>query len=128
MNGLGLSYITNAGLNYFVRAISGLDTTKITQGASGAGSPAEGASEVSLTTEIDRDTAVVTWDGTNAGPIFTVDHTPATDVTYSECGVFTSGGIMPFFYVGYVAGTVYGATLGDTLTNTFTLAFADSSE
>lgn len=128
MNGLGTSYITDTGLNYFIRAISGLDTTKITQGAVGTGSPTGGATEVGLTTEVERDTSVVTWDGTNKGPIFTTSHAPATDVTHAECGLFTSGNIMPFYYVGYVAGEVKGATLGDTLVTTMTLAFADSSE
>lgn len=127
MNGLGTNYITNTGLNYIVRAISGLDTTKITTGASGSGSPTDAEASVALAVEETSDTATVTWDGTYAGPIFTVVHEPTTDINYVECGLFTSGDIMPFLHVGYMAGIVYG-TLGEKLTNTFTLAFKDSSE
>ncbi|MFA5154121.1 MAG: hypothetical protein WC554_16345 [Clostridia bacterium] len=127
MNGLGTNYLTNVGLNYFVRAISGLDTTKITEGASGSSSPTSEEEAISLAVEETRDDAIVTWDGTNAGPIFTIVHEPTTDIMYIECGIFTSGDIMPFYHAGYMAGTIYG-TLGEKLTNTFTLAFKDSSE
>ena len=133
MNGLGSQYITNVGLNYFIRAISGLETEKIIEGASGSDAPADGAASTSLVTEVDRDTAVVTWDGTNGGPIFTVLHEPTVNVAYTETGLFTTSNLMPFFYTGYMAGTIYGAGAEahpgpDTLTNTYTLAFADSSE
>jgi len=128
MNGSGTGYLTDIGLNYMVRAISGLDTTKITQVAFGVGNDND-ASSTALTTEDNRDeSAVVAWDGTNAGPIFTTTHTvPAGDaVVFLEMGGFTSGNIMPFVYASAIS--IGGGSPGDTTTSTLTMAFKDSSE
>ncbi len=127
MNGLGSHYLTEQGLAYCVRAIAGLTTDTIDEGASGTGSGHSAASD-GLVAEVVRNDTVVTWDGTNAGPIFTVSHVPTTDSMFIECGLFNTSGELIFVHDGYMAGTVYGATSGDTLTNTFTLAFKDSSE
>ncbi len=128
MNGLGTNYLTNKGLAFCVRAIAGLTTDTIDEGASGTGTAGHSATSEALNTEIIRDDTVVTWDGTNAGPVFTVAHAPITDSNFVECGLFNTSGELVFVHDGYMAGTAYGATLGDTLTNTITLAFKDSSE
>jgi hypothetical protein len=129
MNGSGIGYITDIGLNYFVRVISGLTTDTISQIAFGVGNT-DDASSVSLETEYDRDIVITdTWDVPNNGNIYTSTHTIAAGEdaqVFYEMGAFTPGNIMPFVYASAIS--IGGGSPGDTTTCNFTLAFKDSSE
>jgi hypothetical protein len=129
MNGFGTGYLTDVGLAYFVRRISGLDTTNVSEIAFGTGNSG-GVDSLALTVEYDRDESVaVTWDAVNEGPIFTSTHTIAAGAdaqTFLEMGGFTSSDIMPFYYAAAIS--IGGGSPGDTTTCNLTLVFKDSSE